>query len=282
MSTQHFPKIAVAAAVIALWAGHADAATLVASYGFNGTLASSVTGAPSLVAVDPTSTAAYVTDTVRGVSRTVYQIGGVNSPLLSQGGLTLDTTGVISAANGYSVELTLEFLGRDNAWRRILDTLDRQSDAGFYADPSNQLDVYPVGGSAAGILAGAYRNIVLTVGPSGPNNVTAYIDGGTSLNLTTDVLNIGSSGIIGLFLDNVAGGGQGEWSNANIATANFFEGVLTAEEAAAFKGDAYVPPIGGGGSVGGVPEPATWALMLIGFGGIGASLRRRRGIGAIA
>ncbi len=26
----------------------------------------------------------------------------------------------------------------------------------------------------------------------------------------------------------------------------------------------------------GVPEPATWALMLIGFGGIGATLRRRR------
>ena len=27
-----------------------------------------------------------------------------------------------------------------------------------------------------------------------------------------------------------------------------------------------------------VPEPATWALMLLGFGGIGALLRRRRGV----
>ena len=27
---------------------------------------------------------------------------------------------------------------------------------------------------------------------------------------------------------------------------------------------------------GAIPEPATWAMMLIGFGGIGASLRRRR------
>jgi hypothetical protein len=25
-----------------------------------------------------------------------------------------------------------------------------------------------------------------------------------------------------------------------------------------------------------VPEPATWALMLLGFGGIGMALRRRR------
>ena len=26
----------------------------------------------------------------------------------------------------------------------------------------------------------------------------------------------------------------------------------------------------------GVPEPATWALMILGFGGVGALLRRRR------
>jgi len=27
---------------------------------------------------------------------------------------------------------------------------------------------------------------------------------------------------------------------------------------------------------GAVPEPATWAMMLLGFGGIGAAMRRRR------
>jgi hypothetical protein len=31
----------------------------------------------------------------------------------------------------------------------------------------------------------------------------------------------------------------------------------------------------GGRAPGGVPEPATWALMLMGFGGLGALLRRR-------
>jgi hypothetical protein len=37
------------------------------------------------------------------------------------------------------------------------------------------------------------------------------------------------------------------------------------------------PPIGpGDGGVGGVPEPATWSLMLVGVGGLGAMLRRRR------
>jgi hypothetical protein len=38
------------------------------------------------------------------------------------------------------------------------------------------------------------------------------------------------------------------------------------------------PGLGGGGQggVGGVPEPASWALMVMGFGGLGATLRRQR------
>jgi hypothetical protein len=34
--------------------------------------------------------------------------------------------------------------------------------------------------------------------------------------------------------------------------------------------------VDGGVTLGGVPEPATWAAMLLGFGGIGASMRSRR------
>ena len=37
-----------------------------------------------------------------------------------------------------------------------------------------------------------------------------------------------------------------------------------------------------GATTGGVPEPATWAMMILGFGGVGAMVRRRRGVGAIA
>ncbi len=39
--------------------------------------------------------------------------------------------------------------------------------------------------------------------------------------------------------------------------------------------------IGGGGGGGGVPEPATWAMLIFGFAGVGAALRRRRS-GAVA
>ena len=33
---------------------------------------------------------------------------------------------------------------------------------------------------------------------------------------------------------------------------------------------------------GGVPEPATWAMMLTGFGGLGALMRRRRALSVAA
>jgi hypothetical protein len=40
--------------------------------------------------------------------------------------------------------------------------------------------------------------------------------------------------------------------------------------------------IGGGGGVGAVPEPASWAMMIAGFGLVGGSARRRRSVAALA
>jgi hypothetical protein len=40
----------------------------------------------------------------------------------------------------------------------------------------------------------------------------------------------------------------------------------------------YTPETDGGGTPGGVPEPGTWLLMLLGAGGMGLALRRRRPI----
>lgn len=261
------------AAILAVGSSAHAAATLVASYGFNNTLTSGV-GGPALVAVDPTGTSGFVTDTVNSVSRTVYHVGGLNTPVNQQGGLTLDTSSLLTPGDGYSVEMTFEFTdsSRDNAWRRILDSQNRQSDNGFYVDPSNNLDVFPNGANNASFLGGTYHNVVLTV--DGSDHVSAYMDHGSSFSGISSSMDISSANTLGLFLDNVVGGGQGEWSPANIATFNVFDGVLTADQADAFDGQSFTPP--------GVPEPASWAMMLAGFGGLGALMRRRRAQAAFA
>jgi len=51
--------------------------------------------------------------------------------------------------------------------------------------------------------------------------------------------------------------------------------VLIASNSPAFE-ISNIGAIPAGGAVGLVPEPAAWALMLVGFGGLGAGLRRQR------
>jgi len=45
---------------------------------------------------------------------------------------------------------------------------------------------------------------------------------------------------------------------------------------------SYAGTIAFAPAVKGVPEPASWALMILGFGGVGATLRRRRSAPALA
>ena len=76
---------------------------------------------------------------------------------------------------------------------------------------------------------------------------------------------------------------------ANLGFLNFIGAIDTSStfSKVTFYGDGFGEYLVAGGtiryatldigSVGGVPEPATWAMMIIGFGGAGAMLRRRRG-----
>jgi hypothetical protein len=43
-------------------------------------------------------------------------------------------------------------------------------------------------------------------------------------------------------------------------------------------GGAVLTGFATNGTGGGIPEPATWAMMILGFGGIGAMMRRRRSL----
>jgi PEP-CTERM motif len=248
MRRANFVSIAAIAAVSLSTAIGAQAATLVAQYNFNGNLHSSVAGAPDLIAVNPTGTASF--NAGGG-----YNWGGNTTVPANQGGLSFDNSGGLLTTNSYSIDLTFMFSGGTNAWRRIIDVQNRQSDNGFYVNPSNNLDVFPVVGSAGNFSTGAFHDVLLTVGGG---IVNAYLDGTPELTATTGVMDINNpQNLVNLFLDNVVAGGQNEWSAGTINQALFYDGVVTP-------------------GVGAVPEPSTWAMMILGFAGIGFMAYRRK------
>lgn len=220
----------------ALWA---DTPAPVAEFRFAGTLDSSVAGAPSLVAVDPLAVGGFAVDTVLGQSQWVYQFGGLASPVTSQGGLTLDVSSLLAGhSDNYSIEIVFKFNERANAWRRILDVENRQSDNGFYVDPSNRLDIYPVAGGDA-FTNGVYHDVFLV---NDHGQVSFYLDGGAATTVTTSVMNIDANQRLNFFLDNVVGGGQAEYSSGSIALVRLYDSALTA------------PPAP-------IPEPAGYLLL---------------------
>ncbi len=60
-------------------------------------------------------------------------------------------------------------------------------------------------------------------------------------------------------------------SDTSFTSAKFFS-----NSGGAGTASFNIPEIITGSKAGAVPEPATWAMMLVGFGGLGAMLRRRR------
>lgn len=217
------------------------AATPVATYQLQGTFLPDQPSAPSLVGVDPRGVSQFVTDTVLGQSRTVWAFNGANSPVDQQAGLTVVTAGLIPPRN-YSVDFVAKFNERDRAYRRLIDVQDRQSDSGFYVDPSNNLDVYPAAGSTAAWTNGVYHHVVVTTDGT---TVNAYLDGASQFTSTTNLLNLdynpanNTDSILGFFLDNAVGGGQGEWSSGSVALVRLWDGVLTPQEAQALAGNPF-------------------------------------------
>jgi MYXO-CTERM domain-containing protein len=228
----------------------------VAQYEFAGTLASSVAGAPALTVTDPLGLSGFGTDTVLGTSKQVWNFNGAASPVLDQAGLTLDTTGLLTSNSVYSLELVFQFTQRPNAWRRIVDVSSRQTDDGFYVDPSNNLNIYPVGGGAA-FTNNVYHDVFLV---NNNGQVTFYLDGSAQATLTTTVMNIDASNNINFFLDNVIAGGQAEYSSGSLSLVRLYNEALPTPP----------PP---------VPEASTSAMWAAGMAVLGMLALRRRGQG---
>ncbi len=119
--------------------------------------------------------------------------------------------------------------------------------------------------TGANLLSGTFSGAEI-IGPAGGStgSVQDAILSGGAITYSSDFLQFSSTGDKGLSLEltsvlpslNAFGGDS----------LNDFSGVSTG---------SFAADISGGGGGGGVPEPATWTMLLVGFGAIGASLRRR-------
>ena len=206
----------------------AEAATVVATYEFKGTFAADEATPLALVPTDPESLSVFASDTVLGQVRAVWSFNGLIPP------------------EAYSVDMVCRFTAREGAWRRLIDVQNRQSDAGFYVDPADNLDIYPVSGSSAAWTNNVYHHIVLT---NDGSQVAVYLDGVSQFTTATTLLNLDvdptdNPGLLmGFFLDNVVAGGQGEWSPGSVGLIRVWNGVLTADEAGALAANPFAAAV---------------------------------------
>lgn len=253
----------------------AHAQTSVATYLFNNALSAEEGGVPALTATDPLGLNGFENASVFGQNRTVYRWDGNSTPS-QQAGLTLDTTGLVSP-NNYSVELVFAFTEDNGSWRRIVDTQNRQSDNGFYVEPGDRLQVYNVVTGSTLFTTNEFHHVVLTNFVSGgTQEVRAYLDGNLELTSNTDQLNLDNpnnpDNLLHLFLDNLVGGGQGEFADGRISLFRLYEGVLTPQQVQQQSQNPFGSPVAAA-----APEPGSLALIaLTGLPMVGALVRRRR------
>lgn len=245
---------------VTLAAGAGDAATLVANYSFNSTLAADSGLAPPLVSIDPLGKNGFETAVVNGQSQQVFRFSGDGSSPTLNAGLRLDATGLVAYEN-YSVELTFEFsesAAFGGGWRRVVDTQNRLSDNGFYVAPNNVLQVYPVVSGSTIFTTPGFHNVVLSnFVVNGTREVKAYLDGTLELVSDTDQLNLNNSNnpghLLHFFVDNLAGPAQQEFADGRIASLRLYDGI-------------FVPS---------VPEPSSIALFFAGLVPVYFVSRRR-------
>ena len=253
-----------------------QAATLQAAYIFNGNLNAQENGVAALTGVNPLGTNGFSTASLYGATRTTYVF---NSDSTNNAGLTFnDSTSLISPTS-YSIEMLFELssatgLASGTGWRRLVDTQNRQSDQGLYVDTSNNFDIYSDGAGTASFATNTFFDVFLT---DDGTTATVYVNGSPDFSVAAqgagnNQMNLNNannpSQLIDLFLDNIVGGGQGEYSGGQIALFEAFNGVLSAGDVATMAANPFADL-----PVTGTPEPGTWLLL---SAGVAAFAMRKR------
>jgi uncharacterized protein (TIGR03437 family) len=217
---------------------NAQSASLVATYNFQNTLNATQSSAPALTAVNPRNTNSFLTDTVLGQQRTVYELSSLNPS--QNAGLSLNTTNLVNP-NTYSWELVFSFTDRPNTWRRIFDTLNRTSDRGLYLNPNNRFEFSRLATGTTPVPNG-YIHLVFTLIDG---RARIYVNGALDINLLTTSMNITTPDrIVHFFLDNTTDTSTTDFASARIALLRTYTNGLTDAEVRALAADPFNSTIG--------------------------------------
>lgn len=240
-------KFAVVAAAMFVPAAGVQAASVVASYELNNTFADQL-GGTSLTGNGGTFTGSALTD---GLS-----FGANQGPTL--------TNGAIANSTSYSLELIFT-LADVPGYNKIIDFSGRTQDNGLYIH-NGALNFFG-GAAGSGIISnGQTAQVVLT---NNAGTVTGFLNGVQQFSFT-DVNNLARIGAsLHFFQDDSAVGGEASPGFADLI--RLYDAPLTAAEVAGLYRPGNFTRITP--STGAVPEPATWAMMLLGFGFVGATMR---------
>lgn len=266
MNKRHIHLLSATALASTLW-GPAQAATLQATYLFDGSLLAEESGAPALTAVDPLGRGQFGTSTVFGETRTVYLFDGTPT---AQGGLSLSTASLTNRTQ-YSVDMVFDFTGV-SGFRRVLDAGNRAVDFGIYVDPNDRLNTWIGTSNPGGIVADSgFARVTVTVQG---NNVQTYVNGVLGRTVNTNRLHISNADTLNFFLDNTLGGGRGEYSGGALAYLGIYSGALSASEVSALA--AAPLPSQGPAALATTPVPLPGSLVLLGSSLIASMMIRRR------
>ncbi|WP_223798332.1 PEPxxWA-CTERM sorting domain-containing protein [Sphingomonas nostoxanthinifaciens] len=228
--------------VAALSLASAAHATLIADFELNGSLDNSAGTAVTLANNAGTGSLGST-----GITFGINQ-GPTITGLAPTTSYTIDMTFTLDALNG----------PRGNGYIKLVDFSNLASDSGFYSHNAH-FSIYPFGDSTDPVFTAGVP-VRLTLSHASDGTVAGYIDG-VQLFGISDPTNRSETAItaaLNFFIDDTATA-SGEASSGFVDYIRIYDTPITPGEATPAA----------------VPEPASWALMVGGFGLVGGAMRRR-------